>query len=118
MRIRTDLTWKQIYDALREVQNLGLVSENVYFDKFTTGTSRTHKFGYDIHLVSDVKEPGSKRRRPNSGAYGYDGHEAWAATYDEWGWFLAAVFDADPAAIAGHYKGIDHFHATTDYNYR
>ena len=68
--------------------------------------SRTRRYAADVHLVSWVGGKGTDHPyRSNSG---------WAATYDEWGWFLAHVFAADPSAIAGPYKGIDDFHAQVD----
>jgi hypothetical protein len=37
-----------------------------------------------------------------------------AASYDEWGWFLAALFRADPNAKAGPYKNEPDFHRKTE----
>jgi hypothetical protein len=37
-----------------------------------------------------------------------------AATYDEWGNFLAAIFALDPRAICGGYDGRDDFIVQTD----
>jgi hypothetical protein len=38
---------------------------------------------------------------------------AYAATYSEWGWFLAEVFRDDPQAICGPYKGLSDFNRKT-----
>lgn len=40
-----------------------------------------------------------------------------AATWDEWGHFLAAIFEQDEDAICGNYNGADDFHSQTKYKY-
>lgn len=40
-----------------------------------------------------------------------------AATWDEWGTFLADVFAADKHAIAGTYDGLKHFDRVTCYRF-
>lgn len=45
-----------------------------------------------------------------------------AATWDEWGVFIAAVFEVDPEALWGsaktpNYRNADHFHAVTRYRF-
>ncbi len=42
---------------------------------------------------------------------GYSGNLA--ASWTEWGWFLARVFEEDPDARCGDYKGAEDFHAQT-----
>lgn len=102
-----------IYDALRTAQREGLVTPLADTDQETEVGSRSHRVALDIKLVANGKRAGEKRHRPNSGTRGADGQEVWALTYDEWGWFLAALFDAHPDAKAGPYRDADHFHATT-----
>lgn len=71
--------------------------------------SRRHAF--------DVRLTGTSSRRPN----GWDPQwwdDVHAATWDEWGMFLATLFDLDPNAIVGSvkhpiYAGREHFHAVT-----
>lgn len=68
--------------------------------------SRSRAKGFEVFLT------GSSPRR------GAHYCEAWgdyppAATYDEWGWFLADLFALDPAMIAGPYKGADDFGVKT-----
>jgi hypothetical protein len=55
----------------------------------------------------DVTLSGSHSHRQNGN------RDAYAATYDEWGWFLAHLFTVDPEAIAGPYGGADDFHRQT-----
>ena len=58
------------------------------------------------------------RHFPNSGTngaatydQGYSGNLA--ASWTEWGWFLARVFEQDPDARCDDYRGADDFHAQT-----
>ena len=44
-------------------------------------------------------------RYANTGMAGADSSMR-AASYDDWGWFLAELFDAHPDAWAGLYKGL------------
>jgi len=41
-----------------------------------------------------------------------------AATYDEWGNFLAHLFSIDPAMVCDYYASAEDFHAKTDGKYR
>lgn len=64
----------------------------------------------------EVKLTGNSPRRPNGGVRpGTDDH---AATWDEWGMFLAYLFKIDPNMVAGDsgrpaYDGAENFHAAT-----
>lgn len=65
----------------------------------------------------EMKLTGNSPRHPNSGRWGADTYE-YAATWDEWGMVLAAVYAADPDAICGSvkhpvYAGADDFHRQT-----
>jgi hypothetical protein len=105
--------------ALERAQAAGRVAPGVYFDKITAHGSRTHTSAAEVHLVSDTKEPGSKRRRPNSGTVGADGRgDVWAATWAEWGWFMAEVFAADPGARMSYDRDAAAFHARTRDQFR
>jgi len=76
--------------------------------------SRTHQRKLVLHLEGDGSV--SKRRR-NTGKYG--GSDEFAATWDQWGWFLAYLFDIDPdARTDGHrYNGFDNYHEQTQGKY-
>lgn len=120
MRIHTNVaTAVQVANlALHAAKKAGRVAGHVYFDKCTDHRSTTHTYAAEVHLVADVKEPGSKRRRPNNGVVGYDGSEVWAATWDEWGWFLAEVFRLDPQAkCAAWYPTEAAFHERTKHRF-
>lgn len=116
MRIHTSVDAAQIRESLRAAEALNGVPAHVYIDRLATCGSRSHDHAFDVHLGADEKMTGEKRRPPNSGSYGAsdDGRFArWAATYDEWGWFLAQVFEADPDAKAGPYGSRRDFHLKT-----
>lgn len=106
MRIHTDKTsavWGAIYEAVRGLPG-------VYSDVSEYG-SRSRKGALELRLR------GNSGRHPNSGRWGADSGE-YAATWDEWGIVLAAVFDADPEAICGTakrpvYAGADDYHWQT-----
>lgn len=51
---------------------------------------------------------------PNSGTNGALVHtHEMAASWTEWGWFLARVFERDPLARCGQYKDLDDFNVQT-----
>lgn len=61
-----------------------------------------------VHLRSN-----SGRYFPNSGVRGADHDSGMAASWTEWGWFLARVFERDPKARCGQYKGVEGFNRLT-----
>ena len=65
--------------------------------------SRTHRAAYEVILT------GSNSRRQSSG-------EDYAATHDEWGWFLAYLYDND-ANMKSAYKDSADFQKRTDWAY-
>lgn len=106
MRLHSDtLTPEDLRDALR--------GTGVYLDFATLHASRSRARGIEFRLVANA---GPGRRRRNSGVYGA-GHE-YAATWDEHGDFFATLFDLDPEAIIGPYKGRSDFHQKTKAAYR
>jgi hypothetical protein len=107
MRIHTDL--------LVEADLDGAVPAGLTVEHERKG-SRKRTRAYDVRLGSPTKEPGDGRRRPNSGQFGAGA--GWAATYDEWGAFIATLYDYDPDALIGPYQGEQHFHETTHGRYR
>jgi hypothetical protein len=79
----------------------------VTFTKFEQRGSRSRERAFDVILS------GSSSRNQNMG--GQDK----AATWDEWGIFLATLYTVDPAMTAGqNYECADHFHWVTGDRYR
>lgn len=116
MRLRTDvLDWKEVHEALQRAKDSGKVAEHIHFEIFTDHGSRTHKRAFEIQLGTYNKVAGDKRGWKNSGTHGAGA--VYAATYDEWGWFIAELYAKDENMIFGHYKGYDHFLKYTNYAY-
>jgi hypothetical protein len=120
MRIHTDLDSSDIYAALSDAKEEGHVPATVHIELEEHG-SRARERAFDVRLYSNVKTPGDGRRRANTGNHGAS--EEWAATWDEWGFFFAALYDADESAIVGSsparatYTDRAQFHETTRYRY-
>lgn len=84
----------------------------------TTHNSRTRTLAYDVHLT------GTSGRRANSGRYGGTSDtDDYAATWDEWGMFLAYLYERDSRMRAGGtakrpvYRDADDFHWQTQYRF-
>jgi hypothetical protein len=109
MRIHTDILTADDVRACRPI-NTGLG-----FDRLEPRGSRSHRGAYDVHLAAvdnHGRDAWEKKRRPNTGI-GWESSYPYAATWGEWGLFLAALFELDPVAYAGPYRGRDDFHAQT-----
>lgn len=91
MRIHSDhLTTADVYNAARHAR-VDIVELTEHRSQ-----SRDHAFS--------VKLEGESRRRPNGGASGKGYASGYAATWDQWGVFLAILFDVDPGAFCGNAK--------------
>lgn len=115
------LTEASVYLALYEAKKRGKVADSVHFVVFKEQGSRSRKTGFEIQLGTYDKVPGDKRTWKNSGQWGAEsarnGQGIYAATYDEWGWFIAELFAKDEDAIFGSYKGYDDFLRQTKFAY-
>jgi hypothetical protein len=76
-------------------------SHDGYFEPIREFTPRRYQFGYEVFLTGSS---------PYAAAH--DQTEK-AATWDEWGVFIDALYTVDPAAQIGHYTGREHFRRTT-----
>ena len=114
MKLHTVLTEAQVSNALFRVHVADLVARDVYFTEFTAEPSKSRPNGFRIQLGTDDPDLlGGKRNYKNSGGYGAS--NVYAATWYEWGWFIARIFDMDPTAIFGtEYKTREAFNAATD----
>lgn len=97
MRLHTDtITSQQIY----HVANTFGVSVN----ELSSHGSRSHDHAFDVYLE------GSSNRQSN-------GRDHKAATWDEWGMIMAALYVIDPDAMWGSkawgYKNVHDFHTQT-----
>jgi hypothetical protein len=116
MLIRTNShTSATIRDALaREIAG-GRIAPTVYVDTLTEHRSRTHARAFSVILASPTKVDGDGRRFGQRGAYSRG--DAYAATFDEWGWFLSALFRADDALSAGPYESREAFNEETGWTF-
>ncbi|UTN91447.1 hypothetical protein SEA_OUTIS_84 [Gordonia phage Outis] len=129
MRIHTTLTLADLGDALREANGItARVSTDVApnshregyrphtvtpigFERCNTHGSRTHPRAFDVILSGDASG------YHNTGCYGA-GND-YAATYDQWGLFLAGLFARDESVrIPQIYHNGEHFHWATGSRYR
>lgn len=86
------------------------IASDVRFVVLEEAGSRQRKRAYVVRLGTDDKDSyweGS--RRPMWNLPGW-----YAATRDEWGYFIAELFDIDPDAIVGTYRGRADFRTRTD----
>jgi hypothetical protein len=116
VKLHTSLTENEIRACLDRAKADDL-PDDIVFDVFGTLRSRYWPRAFEIHLATARKDTraDSVTRKTSSLAGG--GGLRYAATYDEWGSFLAEFFEADPQAKAGPYKGGIDFHIKTEYAY-
>lgn len=114
MRLHTELTGTEVYAALRRANAAGRIPSDVDFEVFQAHRSTKRSRGFEIQLGTYDQTSGPTRSRhyKNSGTNGAG--NIWAATYDEWGWFIAEVMAADPEAIFGPYNGREGFNEATN----
>lgn len=99
MRIHTDvLTYSDIYHLFHDQKRLGRIAPFVYLD-ITEHGSLSKARAFEVRLYADDKTPGDGRRKTNTGMFGA-GND-FSATYDEWGWLLAALFARDENMVCG-----------------
>lgn len=101
MKIHSDtLTWSEIRDATKARGMRG-----VYVDKLDLKGSRQRKRRWDVTLS------GNSSSLQNFG-------ENQAATWDEWGIFIEALFTLDPDAVIGQYESLTDFRRKTGARFR
>lgn len=121
MRIHTNtLKRSDIVIALNQEANAGRIAQSVGFKVLEDKGSRSHARAFEVQLDSDAKLDGDGRRLGNSGSYGAG--ENYTATYDEWGFLIAALYRADEFAVWGTVKNPMYadsydFHHKTGFSY-
>lgn len=111
MRIHTyTLTERDVYEAAGAASKFG--HGRCFVANLSRHGSRSHDHAFAVNLTGDGTV---NKRRVNYGTSQtrdrFD--REFAATWDQWGVFLAVLFDRDPDMIAGPYKGVDDFHRQT-----
>lgn len=118
MRFHTNsINAAEIHRALTDT---GLHAEGVRVALCEVHNSRSHRVGFEITLRAEPGRDrnGRARRNPASGVYGFAQSFEKAATYDEWGIFMARLFEMEPdAKWSGAYKDASDFHKKTRYEF-
>lgn len=91
--------------ALSQCREAGTIAKHVGFKAIAVcgigAAARKAGFKYALEIQLDAQERDRGRRAGNTGSYGastgYGGDGMFAATYDEWGFFLAAMYRMDQA---------------------
>ncbi len=93
-----------IRQALAQQKGLGRIASHVTFKTLTEHRSASHNYAYEIQLEAAERDNG--RRAGNSGSYGAmrPSVDGYAATFDEWGWLLGALYASDPHMCVGTVK--------------
>jgi hypothetical protein len=124
MRLHSNiLRYSHIHSALEAAKAAGKVDRSVQFETLDDKGSRTRDHAFEVQLGwYGNKVAGDGRRWKNSGNRGansYDnGTGVYAATYDEWGWFIAELYRIDPNLVFGHYKDRATFLTMTKHAYK
>lgn len=112
MRIHTSkIHASKARELLANEISAGRIAPSVNFRTLSIHGSQKRGFALEIQLESVSKKPGDGRRMANWG------HEFYGASYDEWGWFLAALFDADPDLTTSVYVDRADFDDRTGWTY-
>ncbi len=120
MRIHSNvLTHSDITNSLLNERAAGRIARTVTFDTCSSHGSRTHSNAFEVKLQSYSKETGDGRRWGNTGGYGSTSVTTgeYTATYDEWGFFLSALYRLDPAMVVGS-VGSPIYADVSDFNWR
>jgi hypothetical protein len=86
--------------------NAALALSQTYAEKWEWHGSRRRPHALEITLR------GNSKRRPNYGT-GPRTDDGYAATWDQWGVFLAKLFEVDPTITCDYYADADEFHTRT-----
>lgn len=109
MKLHTNLTDVQVSNALFRAQQKSLVTRDVHFTVFTPERSLTHPHGFEImlgtfsqdSLPAGYVDQNGMHLRVRRARNAMKGDAKYAATWHEWGWFMAELFAADPGSRWG-----------------
>jgi hypothetical protein len=112
VRIHSDwLDSLHLTQAVSYAQEMLPEHGTIWIEQNEVSGSKSRKRAITFRLEGDGSH---SKRKTNSGKWG--GGENYAATWDQWGYVLAFLFDVDPKATVstGHkYDGYDNYHAQT-----
>ena len=111
MRFHSDTLTEDDYYTTLAITGI----DRVWIDECSERSSRSRSKAFEIRLAA---EHCKGRRRRNSGRYGAEGGEVWAATFDEHGKWMAELYKLDPNMIvSGCYKDVQEFNERTNNAY-
>lgn len=109
MRLHSDtITSDTVFDTVRRLREEGRIT-GVYATT-AMGGSRSRRHGLTLKVTADPRK--GRRRFTNSGYAGADTDD-YAATWDEWGIILGALYDLDPNMTGDYYADREHYHWAT-----
>lgn len=80
----------------------------VQHEKYSHHGSRTHATAREVILTGDSNRATNQRH-----AWPHDEYTPRAASWDQWGIYLAFIFEQDPTARMTYYRSAEHFHEVT-----
>lgn len=114
MKVHTSLSRGEVAAALKDAIDRGHVAASVYIEHMAVLRSRSHAQVIDVRLSA---LPGSRTVDGVRHRLTRDRTRT-TASRDEWGWFLAEVFQLDPEAkVDSLYRGEADFHRKTASRY-
>lgn len=138
MKVHTNLTADDLAIALFTAKNKGHVAADVGFTVFhgfgpykgrpNSHGSLTHDRAFEVQLGVSRSRPATlpkgtvnRHGAPQKNRHTANSGGSWAATWHEWGWFMAEVFKRDQHAMFGTvkygYNGVDDFNEKTNYQF-
>ncbi len=97
-------------DILTREDLFAALPSDVYADVRNINTRKRAR-GWEVHLEG---LGGRHTRRRNSGRYGATGQGGMAATWDDHGVWMAALYEIDPLAQIACYRDRDDFYESTE----
>lgn len=110
MKIHSDVIGRlSLYEATSVASR---TADGRAFVEIEQGGSRSRNNAFNVKLSGDGT---ANKRRVNPGtARGVDRSNLdYAATWSQWGWFLAALYRVDPLMVCPNYADATAFHAAT-----
>lgn len=113
MRMHTDtLTSEDFYRAAKHASTFG--HGIVYIEDCSRHGSRSRKQAFNVKLEGDGTV---NKRPPNSGRCGAHSEGCYAASWDQWGWFFAYLYQIDPTMKCWAYENVSDFHEKTKHKF-
>ena len=116
MKIHGDIaaTPETVIAVMTELRMQGKIAPDLRVE-FSVRGSRSRRHALDIRLVCPTMREGEKRRHADRYGRNFGAAHEYGGTWQEWGWILAALFEADDSlTVPGIYADGWDFHDLTD----